>query len=330
MLRAAMTTTLPTPADRTAEQARMLANRVLRTFRHLHKRMARQQIDVFRLYDWDIPEVRAVVDWYDGRLHLAEYSRTQTDAVPGWLETMAEAVAAALEVPAGRVFVKQRRTRPQDGPRYGRLERRGERFVVRERDLQFWVNLSDYIDTGLFADHRLTRGRVRQEAADKDVLNLFAYTGSFSVAAAKGGARTTTSVDLSQTYLDWARDNLALNGLQSASNRLVRADAVAYLQRAAVERRSWDLAVLDPPSFSTSTAMQGDFDVQRDHRPLVEATLAVLRPGGVLWFSTNHQRFRPDLEGLAQVAELVDETGRTVPEDYRNKQVHRCWRLVRA
>jgi 23S rRNA (cytosine1962-C5)-methyltransferase len=293
------------------EQARMLANRLKKNFRKLHPRMEQRRIGAFRLYDRDIPEIRAAIDWYEGHLVFAEYARDQTARLP-WLETMARAAAEALEVPWERVHMKKRRA----GEKYERLARKGERIEVREGDLKFLVNLDDYIDTGLFMDHRETRARVRAEARGKSFLNLFAYTGSFTCAAAAGGARETVTVDGSQGYLDWAGDNLRLNGV---SGELVRAEVDGFLQNAGARR--WELCVLDPPSFSDHGGKV--FDVQKDHRALIEKTLAVLDPGGVLWFSTNHQRFEPRLEGLS--AREVD----TVPEDYRNRAAHRAFRIIR-
>ena len=290
----------------------MLANRVKKNFRKLRPRMEERRIGAFRLYDRDIPEIRAVLDWYEGHLVIAEYAREQTARLP-WLETMARAVALELEVPWERVHLKKRLT----GEKYERLARKNERLEVREGDLRFFVNLDDYLDTGLFADHRETRARVQAEARGADFLNLFAYTGSFTCAAAQGGARTTTTVDASQNYLDWAGDNLRLNGVPGGE--LLRADASMFLQNAGARR--WTLCVLDPPSYSDHGGKV--FDVQRDHRALIDRTLDVLEPGGVLWFSTNHQRFTPQLDGLRCSEE------ETVPEDYRNRNAHRAFRIIR-
>ncbi|GAC1597933.1 MAG: class I SAM-dependent methyltransferase [Myxococcales bacterium] len=308
-------------AESLRAQAEMLGNRVRKNFEKLRGPFAQRGIEVFRLYDRDIPEVRAVVDYYAGEVVLGEYARTQTDD-PAHLPALAQAVASALQIDLARVHVKQRRTRPAAGPRYERLARTGERKQVREGDLRFLVNLDDYIDTGLFADHRETRALVRAESAGARFLNLFAYTGSFTCAAALGGARETATVDASETYLDWARDNLALNGLAGERHAFFREDARAFLARVARERRTFTLCVVDPPTFSDG------FDVGRDHRALVEQRLALLEPGGVLWFSTNHQRFEPDLAGLP-AREVRERTARTVPADYRNKQVHRSFRLVK-
>jgi len=294
-----------------SEQAGMLENRVRKSFRKLYPRFEQRNVGAFRIYDRDIPEIRAAVDWYEGHAVLAEYARTQTEGLP-WLETMAEAVAKGLSIPPQRVHVKTRRT----GAKYPRLGKKNERIPVREGDLKFWVNLDDYIDTGLFADHRETRARVRAEARGARFLNLFAYTGSFTCSAAAGGAAQTTSVDASQTYLDWAADNLRLNG---APGELVRSGVDAFLKSAGSRR--WTLCVLDPPSFSDFGGKS--FDVQRDPRDLIERTLAVLADGGILWFATNHQRFTPRLQGLRYTEE------ETVPEDYRNRAAHRAFRIRR-
>ena len=293
----------------------MFANRVRKNFRKLHPRFEQRRIGAFRIYDRDIPEIRAAIDWYEGHLVVAEYAREQTAGIP-WLETMARAAADALEVPWKRVHLRKRRT----GEKYERLAGKGERIEVREGNLKFLVNLDDYIDTGLFADHRETRALVGKEASAKRFLNLFAYTGTFTCSAAKGGALQTTTVDASQTYLDWARDNLRLNGV--AEGELVRADVGDFLARAGSRR--WQLCVLDPPSYSDHGGKI--FEVQRDHPVLIEKTLAVHEPGGVLCFSTNHQRFDPRLDGLV----FVEMTQRTVPEDYRNRTAHRSFRIVKG
>jgi 23S rRNA (cytosine1962-C5)-methyltransferase len=293
-------------------QAEMLANRVRKNFRKLHPRFEQRRIGAFRLYDRDIPEIRAAVDWYEGHLLVAEYAREQTEGLP-WLQTMSRAAAEALQVSEERVHLRKRRS----GERYQRLARTGKRIEVREGDLQFLINLDDYLDTGLFPDHRETRARVRKEARGKKFLNLFAYTGSFTCAAGAGGASSITSVDASQTYLDWARDNSQLNSL--SPGELICSDVEEFLSRAGARR--WQLCVLDPPSFSDRGGRI--FDVQRDHRALIEKALAVLESDGVLWFSTNHQRFVPQLEGLRYREED------TVPEDYRNRAVHRAFRIIR-
>jgi 23S rRNA G2069 N7-methylase RlmK/C1962 C5-methylase RlmI len=307
-------------------QGEMLANRVKKRFKHLHKRFARQKIDVFRLYDNDIPEIRAAVDWYDGHLVVAEYLRKQS--VPQWLPMMGAAVARVLDVSPDRLHLKNRWAGSQAGKRYQRLDRTDQKIPVRERDLRFYVNLRDYVDTGLFADHRDTRQIVGKMAAGRDFLNLYCYTGSFTCYAAKGGARRTVSVDRSQTAVQWARSNLALNGLAEETNTLVQSGTMAFLSRAHQEGRAFDLAVVDPPSYSTDRAGKRDFDIARDHPVLLEAVIKVLRPGAALFFSTNHQNFNLHREALAPLR-AVEITAQTIPEDYRrnNKTIHRCWRI---
>ena len=237
-------------AQKYRHQAEMLGNRVKKRFKHLYKRYARQNIDAFRLYDWDIPEIRAAVDWYAGHLVVAEYTRRQS--TPEWLPMMGAAAAAALDVPLEKVHLKQRFTGGGDGNRYERLDTTDEKIVVSEGDLSFYVNLNDYVDTGLFSDHRNTRRMVREMAPGCDFLNLYCYTGTFSCYAAAGGARRTVSVDRSETAVQWARENMALNGIPEEGNALIQADTFDFLERAGRGQQTFDLAVVDPPSFSTS------------------------------------------------------------------------------
>jgi 23S rRNA (cytosine1962-C5)-methyltransferase len=241
---------------------------------------------------------------------------------------MGAAVAGAFEVPPDKVHLKARWAGKQEGKRYERLARTDQRMAVKEGDLRFYVNLSDYVDTGLFADHRHTRQIVREMAAGKDFLNLYCYTGSFSCYAARGGARTTVSVDRSQTAIDWARENMTLNGIPEDRNMLVQSGSLAYLAQAQKEGFTFDLAVVDPPSYSTAREGKRDFDISRDHPALLSAVIRVLRPGATLFFSTNHQSFDLRTEELHPVrAEEI--TSHTIPEDYRRKgkSIHRCWRI---
>ncbi len=313
-----------TPQQIIARQAEMLANRVAKNYHKLAPAFRQQQIDCFRLYDRDIPEIRAVVDHYAGHLVVAEFTRTQTAELPGWLEAMAQAVGQKLGIPPEQIHTRQRRTRPEAGSRYRRLDTTGKRLAVRERDLQFLVNLDDFLDTGLFSDHRDTRKIVRGSCAGDDVLNLFCYTGAFTVAAAVGGARSSDSVDVSGPYLDWLADNLRLNGQDLGPHRRHQIEADAFLEWAEKQGKTWDLAIVDPPSFSQRRT-GSDWDVQRDHADLLRRVLARLRPGGVLWFSTNHQQFQPNFDDLPAVVE--DWTARSIPPDFRNRAVHRLWRL---
>ena len=308
-------------------QAEMLANKVKKRHAHLCRRFARENIEVFRLYDWDIPEIRAAVDWYAGHLVISEYMRTQS--TPEWLPLMGNAVAGALGVPSENVHLKRRRAGYQDGNRYERFDYSDKKIVVSERDFKFLVNLDDYVDTGLFSDHRNTRRMVRAAAAGKDFLNLFCYTGSFTCYAAKGGARTTVSVDRSETALRWARENMDLNGIPEAGNTLIQSHTYDFIEKAKRKNQSFNLAAVDPPSFSTSRNRQHAFDIAKDHPDLLKGVVELMQTGATIFFSTNHQDFQPHLDKLP-VAEAKEITAMTIPEDYvsKKKTIHRCWKIT--
>lgn len=307
-------------------QARMLANRVKKKYNHLRKRYARQNLDVFRLYDWDIPEIRAVVDWYAGHLVVGEYKRNQS--TPDWLPLMGNAAADALNVPAANLHLKERKTGIKEGTRYRRINHTNRLIPMRERDLSFYINLDDYVDTGLFSDHRNTRQMVREMAAGKDFLNLYCYTGAFTCYAARGGAAATTSVDRSETAINWVRQNLDLNDLTGERHTLVQADTMKFLDRAIKKGWTYDLAVVDPPSYSTTRSTESHFDIAKDHPQMLNKVFELIRPGGLVFFSTNHQNF--DLKtDLLPAADITEITRKTIPEDYVNKrkQIHRCWEI---
>lgn len=314
---------LVTP-EKALHHAEMLSNSVRKKYRHLRKRMAKASVECFRLYDWDSPEIRIVVDWYAGHLIVSEYERLQTG--PEYLPQMAEAAAFALDVPRENVHMRKRHTKVAEGPRYGKLASSGKRMEVSEGDLKFLVNLTDFLDTGLFSDHRETRKIIREMAEGKDFLNLFAYTGAFTCAAASGGARTTVTVDRSQTYMDWARDNLELNGLWEDKHELIRSDVMKYLIRADKEGKKFDLAFVDPPSFFKEKVSGTDFDINRDHPALIMKVLKVMKKGSDMLFSTNHQRFEPRFDGI-NVNKIIPLTPKTIPEDYRNREIHHCWHI---
>ncbi len=303
-------------------------NRLAKRARHL-RRYPKKGVTCYRLYDRDIPEVPLAVDTYEGRLHIAEYERPH-DRTPAehadWLDLMAAAAAEVMDTPPEEVFLK-RRQRQRGASQYERVGEQGRTFVVHEGGLAFRVNLSDYLDTGLFLDHRLTREMVREQSDGKEVLNLFCYTGAFTVYAAAGGAASTTSVDLSNTYLDWAAENLSLNGLTDPKHRLIRADVMQYL-RELPPGEAWDLAIVDPPTFSNSKMTEDVFDIQRDHVELLNRVLERLRPGGRVYFSTNFRKFKLDEPPL--LGEAREISAQTVPPEYRNRKVHRCWTIAAA
>lgn len=307
--------------DRAREHGRMLENRISKNYKRLARVFRRRSTNAFRVYDWDIPEVRAYVDWYDGQVVVSELRRTQTDAVPEYGDILASAAASALDLPLDAVWSRRRTTGPS--VRYGPKPQQRVFKVVREHGLKFRVNLSDYLDTGLFLDHRPTRKEIQDTARSCAVLNLFAYTGTFGVYAKAGGARSVTCVDLSKNYLAWAKDNFDINRLDPGELRVENVFDFLRQERT----RRWDLVILDPPSFSTRWGT-GRFDIQGHHRDLVERALAVTAQGGRLFFSTNHQDFHPDLEGL-DATSIEEVTDRTVPEDFRNPTVHRCWLIQR-
>ncbi|HEX6637797.1 MAG TPA: class I SAM-dependent methyltransferase, partial [Steroidobacteraceae bacterium] len=230
-------------------------------------------------------------------------------------------------IPPERIHLRQRR-RTARGEQYEKLGESAEFQLVEESGLRFWVNFTDYLDTGLFLDHRLTRQRLRAEAARTRFLNLFAYTGSATVYAASGGARETTTVDMSATYLDWAQRNLAVNGFPGSDHTFVRADCIAWLEKAVAERRAYDLIFLDPPTFSNSKRMDEVLDVQRDHAWLVERCMALLARGGKLVFSNNAQKFKLDA-ALAERYGVKDITRATLPKDFeRNPRIHQCFEIT--
>jgi 23S rRNA (guanine2445-N2)-methyltransferase / 23S rRNA (guanine2069-N7)-methyltransferase len=316
----------------TADQIGDFRRRLAKRFKHLARWARRQGIEAFRVYDRDIPEIPLVVDWYAGWLHAAEYDRpherTEVEHEV-WLDRMIEAAAAELGVPPDRTFLKARR-RQREGGQYEKVGDRRATTWVKEGGLEFEVNLSDYVDTGLFLDHRQTRALVRAESAGKRFLNLFCYTGAFSVHAAAGGAAQTTSVDLSNTYLEWTRTNLARNGFRDAGrHRTVRDEARGFLEhRVRRGEPPFDLVVCDPPTFSRSAKSATPWDVERDHADLLELVARNLAPGGVVYFSTNFRRFHLAAERLASRYSIREITRQTIPEDFRDTRVHRAWRLV--
>lgn len=308
-------------------QAQMFLNRIAKNYRHLRKWARREGIECFRVYDRDIPELPFALDVYGQRAQLQEYSPPVTDvrAQSEWRSAMHAAAAQALQLPLQDVLLKQRHGQRPDA-QYRKLGPRGEDFIVGEGGHRFIVNLTDYLDTGLFLDHRETRALVQSLAAGRRFLNLFCYTGSFSVYAAAGGAKTSTSVDLSNTYLDWARRNFELNGMDAGRHRLIHADARWFVRDEAAAGQRYDLIVLDPPSFSNSKRMQGVLDVQRDHATFIRDCVEILAPAGDLLFSTNLRSFRLDAAALAGL-NVSDISAQTVPPDFRNRKIHKCWRI---
>lgn len=307
------------------------ANRLAKNLRHWGRWARRQDITCYRVYDRDLPEFPVAIDLYEGQPHVQEFeTRWEADETlhSQWERAVRETVAATFGVSADGIAFKTRR-RQKGLDQYEKSGGRGEEMIVCEGGLRFIVNLHEYLDTGLFLDHRKTRAMVRERARDKRLLNLFCYTGSFSVYAAGGGAQSTISVDLSNTYIDWTRRNLEINGVDLARHELVRADALHWLDEAVLRGERFDLIVLDPPSFSNSKRMEGTLDVQRDHPRLINACLNLLAPDGELYFSNNRRGFRLYEDEIAPCA-IEEITRQTLPDDFARAKAHRCWRIRRV
>lgn len=312
-------------------ETKSFADRLTKNLRHWGKWARRQGISCFRIYDRDIPEFPVVVDLYEQHAHLQEVEtgyKGQNASGPEWLEALRQSVAEVVGLPLEAVIPKKR-FRQRGTSQYEKLKEAASPFVVHEGGHRFLVNLEQYLDTGLFLDHRNTRRMVQEAAQGKRFLNLFAYTGSFTVYAAKGGAISSTTVDMSNTYLQWARRNFELNQLDLKVHELVRSDVQSFLVDAVARNERYDLIVMDPPSFSNSKRMEGTFDVQRDHAALIELCMALLPPQGILYFSTNRTGFVLD-SSVARRYPTRDISRMTVPEDYRNKKIHACWLITKV
>ena len=325
-----------TAAARERPGATMFANRLRKNLASLGAWARKADIACYRVYDADMPEYAFSIDLYAAAASpdALRFAYVQEYAPPATIEPekarsrRAEAfsvIPEVLDVPRERAYLRTRR-KQKGGAQYTKLAERGEFTVVGEGGLELLVNFTDYLDTGLFLDHRPTRARIRELAAGKSFLNLFAYTGTASVFAAAGGARLTTTVDLSNTYLDWARRNLDRNGFDDASrHRLLQEDVLAWLEEPPRER--FDLIFLDPPTVSRSKRMARELDLQRDHVELIRSTLLRLERGGLLVFSNNFRKFRLDEQGLADL-EVVDVTQATIPRDFaRNPRIHQCFEI---
>lgn len=322
-------------AEQPDPQAEMFGNRLRKNLKKLAKWAKQNNVHCYRLYDADLPEYAVAVDVYQGEntwVNVQEYESPKTIDPAKANQRLAGAMAEipkVLEIPASQVYLKIRR-KQKATDQYEKQGDSGRFHVVEEGGCKFWVNFEDYLDTGLFLDHRPMRLRIQQEAKGKRFLNLFAYTGSATVHAALGGAVASVTVDMSNTYLDWARRNFELNNIRG-DHKLVRADCPKWLaeQAALKNRPQFDLIFLDPPTFSNSKKMDEAFDIQSDHVSLLKNAAALLASGGVLYFSTNFRRFKLDREALAGL-NFEDISAATIPEDFaRDQKIHYCWRITR-
>jgi len=312
--------------------SRMFGNRIAKNLKRLRAWTKREAVRCYRIYDADMPEYAFAIDRYEAADQSRQWLYVQEYAAPDEIpqeqvkRRRAEALAALPEATGvARADIRFRMRKRMPGSRqYEKQAERREFFVVVENGLKFEVNFDDYLDTGLFLDHRITRARLREQANNRKFLNLFAYTGSATVYAAAGGARQTVTVDLSRTYLDWARRNLHLNGFTDGRHELVQADAREWLKSA---RSGFDLIFLDPPTFSNSARMQGVLDILRDHVELIDACMELLTKDGLLVFSTNAQKFKLDPVLSARYA-VEDVSRNTLPPDFeRNAKIHRCFEV---
>jgi 23S rRNA (guanine2445-N2)-methyltransferase / 23S rRNA (guanine2069-N7)-methyltransferase len=319
-------------AARVRPGAVMFGNRLRKNLAHLEKWARRQDVSCYRVYDADMPEYAFAVDLYhsDERcVYVQEYAAPDSiaqDAVRARRDEALATIPGVLGVPGERMVLRLRR-RQREGEQYEKLDAEGRFHVVREGPYRFLVNFTDYLDTGLFLDHRVTRSRVGEMARGKRFLNLFAYTGTATVHAVGGGADSSTTVDMSRTYLDWAVRNMDLNGLRAPQHEFVQADCLTWLEAQSERSRParFDLVFIDPPTHSRSKRMEREFDVQRDHRWLLETASTLLAPGGVIVFSNNFQKFRLD-PSLATGFDVDDITRATIPEDFaRNPRIHACF-----
>ncbi len=313
----------------TGDKFIMFRNRLEKVWKHIGKQARRQAISCFRVYDHDLPEFPLCIELYGEKLYLAEYKRRHgmtEEEHDEWMEAAISIICETLSIEKENIFLKLRQRKPGRLGQYQKQDSQKNEFTVEENGLQFIINLSDYLDTGLFLDHRTTRQMVREQSENKRVLNLFAYTGSFSVYAAAGKAQEVVTVDLSKTYLDWADRNLQLNGFNDAGKyKIVHADVKQYLKT--IPAGYFDLIVMDPPTFSNSKRMEDLLDIQRDHVELVNDCMAALAENGVLYFSTNLRTFKIDTAKI-KAASVKDITKATTPFDFEGKLFRYCY-LIR-
>jgi len=312
----------------TPEVAVDFANRLQKNIKKIEKWAKQQGLDAYRLYDADLPEYNLAVDRYAEHIVVQEYAAPKNIDENKARQRLLDAVNATLNVTGietNKLILKVRQ-KQKGTNQYEKLANKGEYFYVNEYGAKLWVNLTDYLDTGLFLDHRLTRKMLGEMAQGKDFLNLFAYTGSATVHAALGKAKSTTTVDMSNTYLNWAEQNLLLNDIEGKQHKLIQADCLQWLEKC---DRQFDLIFVDPPTFSNSKRMEDSWDVQRDHIKLMTNLKRILRPNGTIVFSNNKRGFKMDFAKLEELGlSAVEISHKTLPLDFeRNKQIHNCWLL---
>jgi 23S rRNA (cytosine1962-C5)-methyltransferase len=304
----------------------MFRNRLEKVYRHLGKQAKRLGVSCYRLYDHDLPEFPFCIEIYEQNIYVAEYKRRHgmnEDEHDEWMNQSIIVICEILKVSEENIFLKLRQRKPGRLGQYQKTAGKQSEFVVKENDLKFIVNLSDYLDTGLFLDHRVTREKVKTEVKEKKVLNLFSYTGSFSVYAASGEANEVVTVDLSKTYLEWAKRNMQLNSFADTNKyKFIQADVLQYLKT--ISQNSFDLIILDPPTFSNSKRMEDILDIQRDHGKLINDCIRILKPGGKIYFSTNYKKFVLDIATI-RTSLIKDITKQTTPFDFEGRINRVCY-----
>jgi 23S rRNA (cytosine1962-C5)-methyltransferase len=317
----------------TTEKFQMFENRLLKNYKHRLKQAKRQNISCWRLYDHDLPEFPICIELYEDYIYIAEYNRRHAltdEEHEVWLEETKKIIENMTQVPIEKMFLRVRKRMSHREGQYEKAEEviASKIITVQENGHQFLVNLTDYLDTGLFLDHRITRQMVAELAPQKNVLNLFSYTSSFSVYCAAAGARSVTSVDLSKTYLQWSQDNFTLNKLiNPTSYHFIHADVKQYLKT--LPSNEFDLVIMDPPTFSNSKRMKDILDIQMDHVELINDVLKAMKPGATLYFSTNFSRFVLDTEQIHST-QIKDITKATTPFDFDGRLKRWCYKIEKA
>ncbi|MHB1922264.1 MAG: class I SAM-dependent methyltransferase [Chitinophagaceae bacterium] len=312
------------------EKFKMFENRLLKVNRHISRQAKTHGITCYRIYDHDLPDFPFCIEKYQDKIYLAEYKRRHgmTDEEHfRWLGSCKLLIQKMLNISEKDIFIKERKRKSSRLEQYEKISSEEQRLIVIENGLKFQINLSDYLDTGLFLDHRITRGMFREEAKGKRVLNLFCYTGSFSVYAAAGKAKEIVSVDLSNTYLRWAKENMALNHLlDENSQQYIRADVKKWLPN--LPKEHFDLIIMDPPTFSNSKGMKDLLDIQRDHVELLNQLLRGTSAGGIIYFSTNLRTFILEKDQIP-ATQIRDITPNTIPFDFKGKLQRWCYRIIK-
>lgn len=318
---------LPSVADG-EDKSSPIKNRIRKNYQHVRKWAKRSMTDCFRIYNRDIKEYPLAIDFYAGRfcVQFFSYDRDCDEPSAELQEEIDQVLCSLFGTSSAHIYWRTRVKRKKT-QQYEKVDEQEQFFTVFEYGVKFRVNLIDYLDTGLFLDHRETRRMVASIAKGKRVLNLFAYTCSFSVHAALAGASFTKSIDLSNTYTDWGRDNFILNSISLKNNEIVRADCMKWMDEEIRSRAVYDIIVIDPPTISRSKKMDQMFDIQMEYSYLIAKALKLLSPAGVIFFSTNSRKFKFDesLFGSCSIQEISDKT---IPIDFHNKKIHRCWKIT--